>query len=185
MTPEATAYEKHKNLKLAANEIGIKWQTLYYRLKNQGIKVIGDKLKYGSDRDKLSSKAEAIFKEYVPSAIAMNDIKWQHKYDFDVNGHKVDVKCSVKRRLSKRYKSMSWAFSFKKQTLVCDFVCCFCLGDNNDVEKVLLVPSEFFKGLQTVSVAASGASKWLDYSVDVTELAEFFDSLNKPSQQNN
>ena len=62
MTPEAIAYEKHKNLKIDAQEIGIKWQTLYLRLKNQGIAVIGDKLRYGSDRDKLSAKAEAIFK---------------------------------------------------------------------------------------------------------------------------
>ena len=182
MTPEAIAYEKHKNLKIAAQEIGIKWQTLYLRLKNQGIAVIGDKLRYGSDRDKLSAKAEAIFKEHVPSAVSMNDIKWQHKHDFEVNGFKVDVKCSMKRRLSSKYQSKSWAFSFKKQTITCDFVCCFCLDDNKEVENVLLVPSEFFKGLQTVSVASSGNSKWLDYSVDICELEEFFMSLNKPAQ---
>ena len=178
MTPEAIAYEKHKNLKLASEEIGINWQTLYCRLKKQGVAVVGDKLRYGSDRDKLSSKAESMFKDAVPSAVSMNEIKWQHKYDFEVNGHKVDVKCSVKRRLSKRSESMSWAFSFKKQTLACDFVCCFCLDDNREVEKVLLVPSEFFKGLQTIYVAASGHSKWLDYSVEISELEEFFTSLH-------
>lgn len=55
MTPEAIAYDKHKNLKLAANEIGLKWQTLYCMLKNQGINIIGDKLRYGSDRDKMGT----------------------------------------------------------------------------------------------------------------------------------
>ena len=179
MTPEALAYDKHKNLKIAANEIGMKWQTLYCRLKNQGVNVIGDKLRYGSDRDKLSAKAEAIFKDNVPSAISMNKIKWQYKHDFEVNGFKVDVKCSVKRCLSKKYQAKSWAFSFKKQTLTCDFVCCFCLNDNKEVETVLLVPSEFFKGLQTVSVATSGNSKWLDYAVDICDLEAFFIALNK------
>lgn len=179
MTPEAIAYDKHKNLKIAAEEIGINWQTLYCRLKNQGVTVIGDKLRYGSDRDKLSAKAEAMFKNIVTSAVSMNDIKWQHKHDFEVNGFKVDVKCSVKRCLSKKYQSKSWAFSFKKQTLTCDFICCFCLDDNKEVEKVLLVPSEFFKGLQTVSVAASGKSKWLDYAVDMSELETFFSNLNR------
>lgn len=179
MTPEVIAYEKHKNLKIAASEIGIKWQTLYSRLKNQGVSATGDKLRYGSDRDKLSAKAEDEFRLYVPSAKSMNDIRWQSKYDFSVNGHKVDVKCSMKRKLSSRYKNLSWAFSFKKQTLVCDFVCCFCLNENKDTEVVLLVPSEFFKGLQTVSVASSGNSKWLDYSIDPNELEEFFMSLKE------
>ena len=45
MTPEQIAYDKHKNLKLAASEIGLKWQTLYSRLKNQGVNIIGDKLR--------------------------------------------------------------------------------------------------------------------------------------------
>lgn len=171
------AYEKHKNLKIAASEIGIKWQTLYYRLKKQGVSIIGDKLRYGSDRDRLSSIAEAEFKKYVPTAVSMNEIKWQFKYDFTVNGHKVDVKCSTKRRLSSKYPSLSWAFSFKRQSLICDFVCCFCLGDDRKTEKVLLVPSEFFKGLQTISVSVNGASKWLDYEVEADELEEFFLNL--------
>jgi len=178
MTIESEAYSKHMNLKLAADELGIKWQDLYCRLKNQGVNVVGDKLRYGSDRDKLSSKAEAMFKEYVPSAISMNEIKWQRKYDFEVSGHKIDVKCSLKRRLSKKHDSLSWAFSFKKQTLICDFVCCFCLDDNKDVEQVLLVPSEFFRGLQTVSVSCAGNSKWMDYSVSLGDLEDFFLSLN-------
>jgi len=178
MTIESEAYLKHMNLKLAANELGIKWQTLYCRLKNQGVNVIGDKLRYGSDRDKLSAKAEELFKLSVPSAISMNHIKWQYKHDFEVNGFKVDVKCSMKRCLSKKYSAKSWAFSFKKQTLECDFVCCFCLDDNKNVETVLLVPSEFFKGLQTVSVSCVGNSKWLDYSVSLNDLEEFFLSLN-------
>jgi len=180
MTPEAIAYEKHKNLKLAAADIGIKWQTLYSRLKNQGVNVVGDKLRYGSDRDKLSSFAETEFIRLVPSAVNMNSIKWQYKYDFEVNGYRVDVKSSMPRQLNKKYPSKSWSFSFKKQSLVCDFVCCFGIGENKEVQKIILVPSEFFKGLSTVSVSITGVSKWLDYEIGGYELEDFFHLL-KPS----
>lgn len=177
MSQEAIAYDKHKNLKLAAADIGIKWQTLYARLKNQGVKVVGDKLKYGSDRDRLSTLAELEFLRFVPSAISMNSIKWQHKYDFEVNGHKVDVKCSMPKKLSKSSDSESWSFSFKKQSLICDFVCCFGLNNSRETEKIILVPSEFFKGLQTVSVSINGNSKWMDYEIKGDELESFFFSM--------
>lgn len=178
MTPEQTAYEKHRNLKIAADEVGIKWQTLYFRLKKQGVNIIGDKLRYGSDRDRLSSLAEAKFHKLVPFAKSMNAIKWQYKYDFDVNGFKVDVKCSKPRKLLKKYDSESWAFSFKKQSLVCDFVCCFCLDHDGEIQRILLIPNEFFKGLQTISVSCNAKnSKWLDYSVSPCDLAEFFNCM--------
>jgi len=177
MSQESLAYAKYKNLKLAADDIGIPWSTLYYRLKKQGVKIIGDRLKYGSDRDKLGSLAESEFKRLVPSAVSMNEIKWQYKYDFTVNNQKVDVKCSKPRILNRKYKSESWSFSFKKQTLVCDFMCCFCMDKNRVIKHILLVPSEFFKGLQTVSVSCKGESKWLDYSVTGKELNDFFESF--------
>ena len=36
MEEEIRVYEKHKNLKIAANELGVKWQSLYIRLKKAG-----------------------------------------------------------------------------------------------------------------------------------------------------
>lgn len=177
MSKELIAYDKYKNLKIAANEIGISWHTLYSMLKKQGVSVVGDKLRYGSDRDRLSSLAEYEFSKLVPSAKNMNEVKWQHKYDFMVNGKKVDVKCSTPRKLSKKYENKSWSFSFKKQSLICDFVCCMCMSEEKIIQKIVLVPSEFFKGLQTISIAASGNSKWLDYEINGSDLEEFFMSL--------
>ena len=177
MTIEAITYNKHKNLKLAAAELGLCWQTLYSRLKNQGVPVTGDKLRYGTDRDRLGALAEAKFQELVPFANDKNKSKFQSKYDFDVLGYKVDVKSSMPRAIHKPYRSLSWSFSFKKQSLIADFVVCFCLDESRAIEHVLLVPSEFFAGLQTVSVSRCGDSKWLDYSVEQSELAEFFRAL--------
>lgn len=177
MSIESDAYAKHKNLKLAAAELGIGWQLLYTRLKNQGVAVTGDKLRYGSDRDKLSAMAEAEFLRLVPAAASQNALRHQSKWDFEVHGKKVDVKASLKRQLNPKYPAKSWAFSFKKQSLLCDFIVCFCMADRETTERILLVPSEFFAGLQTVSVSVSGESKWLDYAVAPEDLAPFFDAL--------
>ena len=179
MSIEKTVYEKHRNLKIAADEIGIPWQSLYVKLKAQGVSVSGDKLRYGSDRDRLGALAESVFKKLVPDAIDNNKNTFQAKYDFDVYGFKVDVKASKPRQLNKRFKALSWSFSFKKQTLVCDFIVCFCMDDDKTINRVLLVPSEFFRGLSTVSVSCDGNSKWGDYSVPKDELATFFSSLRK------
>ena len=171
------AYRRHKNLKLAAIELGIKWQSLYVHLKKNNEPVTGDKLRYGTDRDRLGHLGESEFKKLVPFAIDNNETKHQSKYDFDVMGKKVDVKASRPKQLSKKFDAKSWAFSFKKQSLVCDFICCFCMDEDKNVIYILLVPSEFFKGLQTVSVSCKGDSKWLDYKIEPQELPEFFKEL--------
>lgn len=171
------AYAKHKNLKIAAAELGMPWQTLYVRLKSEGVSVTGDRLRYGSDRDRLGAFAEAEFKRLVPLATDMNEAEFRAKHDFEVSGIKVDVKTSVPRQLNKKYPAKSWSFSFKKQSLTCDFICCFCLDEERAVQRVLVIPKEFFHGLQTVSVSCAGGSKWLDYEIPADQLAEFFASL--------
>jgi hypothetical protein len=178
MSIESDAYAKHMNLKLAANELGVNWKTLYCRLKKQGVKVAGDKLRYGADRDKLGALGESIFKKYVPDAVDKNKTEFQSKYDFDIYGLKIDVKCGKPRQLNKKYTALSWSFSFKKQSLIADFIVCFCLDDQNQIEKTLLVPNEFFKGLQTVSVSKDGGSKWLDYATSPEELQDFFKEVS-------
>lgn len=177
MSIEAEAYARHKNLKLAAAEIGIDWQVLYTRLRQQGVAVTGDKLRYGDDRDKLAATFEAKFAELVPQAESCNQAKWQSKFDFYVSGHKVDIKTSRRHKAGAYGKALRWSFSIKRQSLDCDFMCCFCLGDNDEIEKVLLIPSEFFAGAQLISVACSGASKWEEFVVEPGELAEFFKQM--------
>jgi hypothetical protein len=179
MSIESDAYQKHKNLKIAADELGIKWQSLYVKLKAQGINVVGDKLKYGADRDRLGALGEQLFQNLVPYAKNFNDDKFQSKIDFDVNGLKVDVKTSKPRQLNKKFKALSWSFSFKKQSLIADFIVCFCLDEEKNIEHVLLVPNEFFCGLQTISVSRTGASKWLDYKIEPNDLQDFFLSVSK------
>tara|TARA_R110000822_G_scaffold18041_1_gene59911 strand:- start:14316 stop:14864 length:549 start_codon:yes stop_codon:yes gene_type:complete len=177
MSIEIITYRKHRNLKLAANELGIAWQELYVRLKKIGEPVTGDKLLYGSDRDKLGALAEAEFKKFVPHSIDKNAEIFQAKIDFNINGYLIDVKASKPKLTNKNSIKKAWSFSFKKQTLIADFIVCFCYLEDKSLAHVLLVPSEFFKGLQTVSVSCSAVSKWLDYSIDPKNLSDFFKSL--------
>lgn len=100
---EAEAYARHKNLKLAAEEIGIKWQQLYSRLRKMGVPVTGDKARYGCAKDRLAAKAERLFSEDVPNAIDSNAQQYQAAIDFYVDGHSVDVKAS--RLHSARYET--------------------------------------------------------------------------------
>lgn len=174
MTIESDAYDKHKNLKLAAIEIGIKWQTLYCRLKKQGISVVGDKSRYGSSRDKLAAIAENEFIKLVPEAINMNSVEWQSKFDMMVGKVRVDVKCSMPRKLNPiKSSTLSWAFSLKRQNFECDFMVCFGLNDDKTINKIIVIPHEFFNGLQTVSIPIGRPSKWHEYSVEKDELREF------------
>ncbi len=177
---EAEAYSRHMNLKLAAHELGMKWQTLYYRLKRAGVPVVGDKLRHGSDRDRLAARAERMFAELVPEASPLNAQRFQAKFDFDVNGHKVDVKAAIAGVKQKRSPgSLAWSFSFKRQSLVCDFIVCFCMESCESIVRVLLVPSEFFTGIQTVTVPVMGRSKWHEFTVEPHELRQFFAGMGR------
>ena len=178
MTIESDAYAKHKNLKIAAEEIGIRWQTLYCRLIKQGVKVTGDKSRYGSNRDKLAFFAENHFSRIISYAKNMNEHEWQSKYDFLCGSLRVDVKCSMPRKLNHHSDRLSWAFSFKRQNFECELIVCFCFDENKNIEKILAIPMEFFNGVQTISVPIKGESKWHDYAVSENELLTMINDLN-------
>ena len=173
------AYRKHKNLKIAANELGIKWQDLYIKLCAFGEPVNGDKARYGSDSDKFAAKGEALFKSLVPSALDMNRNKFQSKYDFEVSGLKIDVKCSTKRLPSINSKQKRWAFSVKKQRLIADLVVCFGYDDDGrTVETCLAIPGDICRNHGTISLSCRGG-KWADYAINTEELNNFVISLAK------
>lgn len=171
------AYEKHKNLKLAADELGMKWQSLYVELRKAGVAVTGDKARYGSDKDKLAATAELEFKRLVPFAQDQNSGKFQSKFDFLVGVEKVDIKASTAHQGSKQFKAKRWAFSVKKQEFCADFIVCFAMLDVG--YRIFLIPGECVRHYQTVSISSesNAKSKWLQYEVQQHELSEFFTQL--------
>ena len=181
-----SVYDKHQNLKLAAVELNMKWQTLYWNLKEYKHPVVGNKEKYGSTTDKLARYTEKLFHKTIPFAKDLNDEQFQAKSDFDIKGTKVDIKSSTKKDSNKRALSKNhsfrWAFSCKVQESTdVDFIICYCYTgydatDFGEVEKILLIPSEFFKNMQSISVSCR-KSKWFDFEVTESELKDFFKTL--------
>lgn len=178
-------YDKHKNLKLAAKELGMKWQTLYWHLTSIGHPVTGDKERYGSNTDKLARYTEKLFQKSFPYAVDNNEEKFQSSLDFTVKGLDIDIKSATKKDGYKsnpnKNAAYRWAFSCKVQEKVTDYLICYCFSgedcvDHGTVEKILLIPKEFFANKQSFSVSCT-RSKWYDFEVTETELKEFFDSM--------
>ena len=172
------AYSKHKNLKLAANDVGIPWQTVYVHLRKANVPITGDKLKYGSETDKLAARAEQRFLRLVPEAQDQNTRQFQSKVDFVVNGMSVDVKAS-RLHSAGSGQSRRWAFSVKKQEFCADFFVCFAYEQEGDaVSAVLLVPGETARKHSTISLPQAGG-RWRDYEVQEADLASFFSDLRQ------
>lgn len=167
------SYKRTKNLKLTGIELGIPWQTVYVHLRKNGVQVTGDKMRYGSDRDRLSASAELRFSEIVPFAINMNNTKFQNEIDFKVGEFGIDIKASKLHQGSKQFKAKRWAFSVKKQELFADFIVCFGF-DEIGHRITLLIPGELIRKYQTISISEFGKSKWLDYKITVEGLRDFF-----------
>lgn len=180
-------YDKHLNLKLAAAELDIKWQTLYWHLSKANHPVIGDKETYGSPTDKMAKKLEDYFNAIVPHAVPYNADKFQASVDFSVNGCRVDIKSATKKDAyknnPKKNPNFRWAFSTKVQGNSSDFMVMFCMSgysceDFGVIEKILLIPKEFYKNKQSISVSCT-KSKWYDFEVSKEELKEFFSSVEE------
>lgn len=169
------AYARLKNLKLVGLELGIPWQTVYVHLRAAGVPVTGDKSRYGSDTDRLAAKAESIFSALVPNAINQNDQQFQAKVDFVVGRYSVDVKSS-------RQRGGRWAFSLKKQELLADFFVCFAFNED-DTYKVLAIPGELCRYLQTISLSATSNTRWWDYEIAADQLNAFFEQVSNADQE--
>lgn len=161
------AYSRLKNLKLVGLELGIPWQTVYVHLRAAGVPVTGDKSRYGSDTDRLAANAERIFAALVPNASDQNDKKFQAKVDFIVGQYKVDVKAS-------RLRNGRWAFSLKKQERIADFFVCFAFNDDGTY-RVVVLPGELCRHMQTISLSSAGGTKWWDYEIPANEPRGFLE----------
>lgn len=173
------SYEKHKNLKISASELGMSFQTLYWNLRKNGVCVSGDKERYGSDKDKLAIMAERMFGDIVSNAEDQNSKKYQSKVDFIVGDIKVDVKAAKIQSLGVGKGGDRWAFSIKKQIVVADFFVMFALTQQGELVKIFLMPAELIASVSSISITVNGKSKWHAYEVTKEELKKIFDDISK------
>ena len=175
-------YDKYLNLKLAAKELSIPWQTLYYYLNKVNHPAVGDKLKYGCRKDRFAREAETLVESLIPNVRDLNKEEFQSKFDFYVGGLKVDVKASTIKDSSKRECNKNpcyrWAFNVSAQKGGVDFFICLCysgrsLEDVGQVSRILLIPEKSVRGMKSISVSTT-SSKWYDFEVTKDELRDFF-----------
>lgn len=173
------AYQKHKNLKLAAAELGMSFQTLYWQLRKEGVPITGDKERYGSVKDRFGCHAERIFSEIVDWAEDQNNIKHQAKFDFLVGDIRVDVKAAKRQSLGIGAGGDRWAFSIKRQKTDCDFFALFGFSKDAELESIFLIPAELIVGFYSVSISVNGKSKWHPYAVTKDELRQMFYDMTR------
>lgn len=177
------SYGRLKNLKLVGDELGVKWQKVYATLKREGVPVVGDKARYGSATDRLAAHAERLFAMAVPEAKDANQEQFQAAIDFDVYGWKVDIKASTLRKrkhpTTKKETTPGWAFCINKQKDKADFFVFYALDNAEDrnVVHVILLPRELATTTSSLLLPETMNSKWADYRIDESELAEFFLAL--------
>lgn len=167
------AYARLKNLKLVGKELGIPWQTVYVKLREDRVSVVGDKHRYGSDKDRLAATAESEFQSIIPWAHNNNKDSFQPKVDFTVGTIGVDVKSSRLHKSNARYKSRRWSFSVKKQEMAADFIVCFAYSDDG-ASRILLIPCEIIRKYQTVSIGEKFDGMWSEFEVSRNDLPVFF-----------
>lgn len=172
------SYARLKSLKLVGDELGIKWQSVYVHLKKAGVKVTGDKARYGNAKDRLASAAERRFSVSVPIANDLNQEKYQSSIDFEVQGWMVDVKAS--RLRANNGEAPRWSFCINKQKDAADFFVFYSYESEGDsVRHVFLMPREIAVNSSLVSIPESLKSKWADYMVEEEGLYEFFIAMGQ------
>lgn len=170
------AYQRLKNLKLVGLELGMPWQSVYVQLKKAGVNVVGDKTRYGSDKDRLSAKAEQEFQRLVLGAECQNEKKFQAKVDFFYRSYAIDIKASLPHSGYKEGKYLRWAFSLKKQEMLADFIVCFGFSADDSYD-LFVLPGEMIRKYQTITIPIHGRAKWRDYKIAPADLLPFMDAL--------
>lgn len=177
------SYERLKNLKLVGEELNIPWQTVYVHLKRSGVKVTGDKARYGSATDRVAIIGENRFRDTVPIAIDNNKLQYQSTVDFTVGNVKVDIKTARIRRYqdarTAKNTAPRWGFCINKQLDIADFFVFYALDENDQVKHVFLMPHEIVTTCSTISIPESLASKWADYKVNESDLLPFFRAISE------
>ena len=166
-------YNEYKNIKKVGELTSIPWQTVYWNLQKRGIICIGDKEKYGSNKDRFACIGEKYIQSiFGDKAKNQNEKKFQSKFDFLISDLKVECKSS---KFSQKNKK--WAFSFKRQRKVADFYIALCFDSNgNSVLYNLLIPDFMIRdNLQQISIGQDiMKSKWSNFIVTKEQLLKSF-----------
>lgn len=165
------SYKRLGSIPAVTQETGCPPYIVFKWLKFRKMLKPTDGMKYGSASSKKGFEAEVEFKKLVPFAMPANEHLQSNcpSFDFDINGCSVDVKLSGIRS-GKRYEFKTSG----RKHFSCDFYVVFCLTGESISEgyRLLVIPAEIADTVGAISIAEK--SKYWDFEIQPTELAEFF-----------
>lgn len=134
--------------------------------KSGGTKYWASKLGYGV-KDCESEFGDyferyAIDDIYQHTGLSSYKNKVGYPYDITTNRHiKVDIKSSTIIENNYGYKFHS--FNLEKKEPTCDIYILYCLNDNDEIHKTIIIPSCHVYGQTQIGISAYGNSKWDKY----------------------
>ena len=176
------AYRTSADIDQACRLVGVHKLTMFKILKINGVMLIEDRLRLGTQASRFGASAEQEFQRLVPEARSMNSVVNSNQgFDFDVNGWRVDVKACSPIKAPAARKS-SWQVRLAKGGATPAHVDFFCLFLAERSEKAIqdspyrayLLPVEFVLG-RTYLCKTDGCPSALDaLEVAPEQLAPFF-----------
>ena len=117
--------------------------------KELGLVIKDSESCFGGEYEELArSELSKRFKK-----VEMTDLRFP--YDILINDRtKIDVKASRKYY---RFKSFSYNFNLEYEKPRCDFYIAYCVGDIENVEKVLIIPAFVMTGKKQLSIGMESA----------------------------
>lgn len=102
----------------------------------------------------------------------------RHPYDILVNENiKIDVKVS---RLYKGATGRYYTFNLEKKMPTCDIFVCYCVDDEDNIKKTLIIPSCYISGLTQLSLGEMSTryNKFVDKWEYLNTYDEFYREVN-------
>jgi hypothetical protein len=116
-----------------ARRIGSTPGAVGYQLYKRGVKLVGDKLRFGCDRDRQARMAELYVLSKLNGAIDHNAEQFQPEVDITYRGARIDVKSSVLQRVGHH---VSLSFMVEKHPGQVDLFVCLGYVRHGDDEPI-------------------------------------------------
>ena len=178
------AYRSSPDIDAACRVAGVHKLTMFKILKFNGVMLIADRLKVGSQSSRIGASAEQEFARLVPMAKSINAICSSNPgFDFDANGWRVDVKAASPLKQPNRKKLTSvWRPRLSNggpMSEHVDVLCIFLLPKSGALAragdyKVYLVPADLVRGRCYLQKTEGIPCELDTFEVAPKQLADFF-----------
>lgn len=149
--------------------------------KTGGFKMWAEKLdlKLKESETSFGNEYEFIVKEILEElGYEVEKMTTKHSYDLLVNDNiKIDVKAS-RYYHSKENDCKYHTFNLEKKYHNCDIFICIGLSENEEIEKLLIIPSKYLMGKKQLSVGVNSMYDRFDKAFEyINKYVDFYNSI--------